>query len=275
MFGNYQQPKKEDLTLYLHFTISTLSYVIFDDQLNVFIYFKVYKNLQSQIDWDMAFEGDPNLKETYKVTKASFTNPYFTLIPTELYNPLEYKTYLNFAINEGDMYFQGGKTIKNLKAEVLFCIEREPKAILNKYFPNCEVFHSSIPLITGAIQEPQGIENHKIRLYVYLWNNHDMEVMVIQGRGLLLYNHFLINSSEEFMYYPLYICKQLNLERNQIELCLGGVLNRYHPNSKALIDYFEDFHYLRLPSAYLYHSSLMADGDIGLIGSLVYLSLCE
>jgi len=273
MFGNYQMPKKEITQLFLHFTSNALAYGVYDPNQNLFTNFGLHKNLQSQVEWDSAFSNDPNLRLHYSLSKASFTNNLFTIIPRALYDPLEFDSYIQFNIHEPELYYKASKPITPLDAEVLFCVERDTKIILSKYYPNSILYHSSVPLLEGILRQSGGIWGD--RLYIFTWNNHDMEIVAIKDGKMSLYNHFFLGSAEEFLYYPLYICEQLHLDRQNMEVYLGGTQIIGSRESEALKPYFQKFSFLGNPQGYGYAPALSSEPSIGLIQSLAYLNLCE
>ncbi len=272
MFRNYN-PKKENTSLFLHFSFNALSYAVYDMHQNLFTQFSVYKNLQTQIEWDSVFSNDPILRNGYSECKASFTNSLFSIIPNALYHESDYQTYLNFTVNEPDLYFKFSNILKDLEATIIYCVDRDPKIILNKYFPEATIYHSSIPIIKGLLPQPNN--DVRDRLYLYTWNNHDLEIILIREGKLILYNHFFLNNLEEFLYYPLYICERLSLDRNQIEVLVGGTQNRSSKESSSLRPYFQHFSFLGIPNIFEYSHSISSVDNLGSIGSLAYLKLCE
>jgi hypothetical protein len=273
MFGNYQMPKKEVTSLHLHFTSNALAYGVYDPKENLYTYFYTHKNLESQVEWDSAFSNDPHLRMHYTECKASFTNNLFTLIPNALYEPREFENYIHFNINEADLYYKASKPVIELDAEVLFCVDRDSKIILSKYYPNSQIFHSSIPLLEGLLRQSE--KENQDRLYIFTWNNHDMEMVAIQKGKLVFYNHFFLSSAEEFLYYPLYTCEQLGLDRTRLEVLLGGTQTPSSREAEVLKPYFRNFSFLGLPPGYKYAPSVSVQDGNGLIGSLAYLNLCE
>lgn len=273
MFGNYQMPKKELTSLHLHFTSNALAYGVYDSRHNFYTQFSTHTNLISQVDWDSAFSNDPLLRLSYLECKASFTNELFTLIPHHLFEPQDIENYLNFNIHEPESYFKASKPVIQLEAEVIFCVQRDSKIILSKYFPNSQIYHSSVPLLEGLLRP---VENtRKNQLHIYMWNNMDMEIVVIQNGKLSLYNYFFINSPEEFLYFPLYISEQLKLERPHLELFLGGNSQFYAQESETLKAYFPNFYRVGLPGSFQYASEVQSKQNLGMIGSLAFLGLCE
>jgi len=273
MFGNYQMPKKESTSLYLHFTSNALAYGVYDPKQNLYTYFNTHKNLNSQVEWDSAFSNDPQLRLHYSESKASFTNNLFTLIPKALYEPREFENYIQFNILESELYYKSSKPVVELDAEVLFCIDRDSKIILSKYYPNSEIYHSAVPLLEGVLRQAENTIQD--RLYIFTWNNYDMEVVALRQGKLALYNHFFLSSPEEFLYYPLYICEQLGLDRNHLEVYLGGTQNAQTREAESLKPYFNHFSFLGLPQGFQYSKEVEKQEGTGMMGSLAYLSLCE
>ena len=61
-------------------------------------------------------------------------------------------------------------------------------------------------------------------MYVHV-SDHNFEIIIVQNQKLLLYNSFDYNTPEDFIYYILFTAEQLQLDPNNFQLTLLGLIN--------------------------------------------------
>ena len=49
-----------------------------------------------------------------------------------------------------------------------------------------------------------------------------MDILVCNEKGLQLFNTFKLSIGEDFIYYTLFVCEQLELNPDKIDCCLLG-----------------------------------------------------
>ena len=55
-----------------------------------------------------------------------------------------------------------------------------------------------------------------------------MDVLVIKNKELQLYNTFIYKSAEDFIYFALFVCEQLDLDPDQLDCCFFGEIEKTH-----------------------------------------------
>lgn len=258
--------------LHLHLSPNGLSYGIYNPAEKNMVGCASYFQVSSQTQLDQIFSRDPWLKAEYQLVKVMFSNPLFTFIPNDLFEQGQTHSYLAYNLLEPDLFFQERNDMPLLQAQNTFCVNREPKIVVNKYHPNNRVYHSSTPLIEGLLKWYG--RDKGVKLFIFSWNDNDMEVVVLENGKLILYNFFQVNTREEFIYFPLYVCQQLRYKREDVQLMAGGILNNSSPSLGALGTYFKNIRFTGLPSGYTYSRGL-AEKTGSLAWSLASLSLCE
>ena len=258
--------------LLLHLSPYSMAYSIYNPLKKNLAACTSYQKVNSQVELDLIFSKDPWLYGQYAQVKVMFTNHLFTFIPNELFEQQAIPSYLSFNLLEPDAFFQERNDLPRLEAQNIFCINREPKIVVNKYHPNNKVFHSSSPLIEGVLAAHS--QSPGKRIFIFVWNENDMEIVAISDGKLLLYNHFQVNSDEEFIYFPLYVCQQLKFNRDVVEIIAGGILGPKSHAMRLLDHYFKHLHFSGLPATFNYSKGL-AEHTGNLAWSLANLALCE
>lgn len=258
--------------LHLHISPAGLAYSIYNPARNHFAGSASYSNVSSQMQMDAIFAKDQWLRSAYKKVKVMFTNQLFTFIPNALFNQGQIQNYLNFNLLEPDAFFQERNEMALLGAQNIFCLNREPKIVVNKYHPANKVYHSSTPLIEGILKNYGHTDG--VKFFIFSWNENDMELVVLANGKLVLYNYFQVNSKEEFIYYPLYVCQQLKFKRDDIEIIAGGILTKHSVPLGMLGSYFKNIRFSGLPDGFSY-SHGFAEKTGNMAWSMITLALCE
>ena len=184
--------------------------IIFEKELNPF---EVQKELTA-------------LFELHKIPTFTFTevvvihrNNLFTLVPKALFNEDELANYLKF-------------NTKILANDLIVFDEIESHDMVNVYVPlvninnyiydlfgEFEYKHSSTVIIPSLLT---GTNNGSEPLcYVYT-SEQQMDITIIQNKKLLLFNSYIYNTKEDFMYYLLFTLEQLHINSDTIKLRLFG-----------------------------------------------------
>ncbi len=159
----------------------------------------------------------------YKSVACVVVNNLSTIVPNPLFESDKKEQYLNFnsAIEEGDVVL--AEDLKSLDAKNIFALPLSLQKKLESMYDRVSYHHFSSALIENLlIQNKNQIVK---KLYVHVQASH-FEVIHLEGKKLLFYNTFNHHSAEDFIYYVLFACEQLQLNPENIELILLGEIER-------------------------------------------------
>ena len=163
------------------------------------------------------------IKHKYKSAVCVIVNNLSTLVPVALYEEDRIKMYLNFnAELQGDEMILADD-LKSMDAKNVFALPLSIKAKLDYLFPNIKYHHASSALIDTLVLQNKNQTGQK--LFVHVQPSH-LEILLIDGKKLLFYNTFNYHSAEDFIYYLLFVCEQLHLNPETIEVTLLGEIER-------------------------------------------------
>ena len=163
------------------------------------------------------------IKHKYKSAVCVIVNNLSTLVPVALYEEDRIKMYLNFnAELQGDEMILADD-LKSMDAKNVFALPLSIKAKLDYLFPNIKYHHASSALIDTLVLQNKNQTGQK--LFVHVQPSH-LEILLIDGKKLLFYNTFNYNSAEDFIYYLLFVCEQLHLNPETIDVTLLGEIER-------------------------------------------------
>ncbi len=155
----------------------------------------------------------------YSSAACSIVNNLSTIIPSPLFENDKKEMYLKFnASLQGDEIV-AADDLKNLDAKNVFAVPLSLKAKLGGLYKNVSYHHFSSVLIEGLLfqNKHQTIK----KLFVHIQPSH-FEAVLIEGKNLLFYNTFNHHTAEDFIYYLLFVCEQLQLNPENIEVVLLG-----------------------------------------------------
>ena len=168
-------------------------------------------------------EDSKLIKHKYKSVLCVVVNNLSTLVPNVLFEEARKKMYLKFnTLLEGDELVVTDE-IKSLDAKNVFALPFSIKSKLDYLFNNISYHHASSRLIDSLLTENKNKTTEK--LFVHVQPSH-FEAIVIEGKKLLFYNTFNHHSAEDFIYYLLFVCEQLHLNPEHIEVVLLGEIEK-------------------------------------------------
>ncbi|MGZ4034946.1 MAG: DUF3822 family protein [Bacteroidia bacterium] len=215
--------------LILQIGLSSLEIAVNDKSQNKYIALEKY-NFQNSYNFDavadlleIIFKESKLLDHKYQSVFCFIVNSLSTLVPNALYEDSRKKLYLKFNTSlEGDELVATDE-IKNLDAQNIFAVPFSIKSKLDYQYKNITYHHSSSALINSLVAINKNQTGKK--LYAHIQATH-FETIVIDGKNLLFYNTFNHHTAEDFIYYLLFVCEQLQLNPEKIELIFLGEIER-------------------------------------------------
>jgi hypothetical protein len=202
---------------------------VLDKITNKFIAFEYYSfsgtfNQEALPDFfDVTLKESRIIDQKYSHVTCLIVNNLSSIVPAALYEEARKKTYLEFnAQLQGDEIVLTDE-LKNLNAKNIFAVPQNLKNKLDSLFKNITYHHFSSGLIENILA--QNKNQSKKRLMVHVQPTH-FEVILVEGKNLLFYNTFQYHSPEDFIYYLLFVCEQLQLNPENIETFFVGEIER-------------------------------------------------
>ncbi len=240
---SFVQDNSKDYSLYLEIGFDVFSFCILDSVRNKFIVLKMFPIQKAYNDVVLCekvheiFEQNELLKSSYKNISASFVNNKYTLMPAPLFEKEKAYTYLSFNHTVEESETVSSDYIKNIDTYVVFSIPKAIADLLNKLFPQVQVHHFVSPLIESVISQYKNQSKRKV--FVHVQSSH-FEVIVTEGKKLVFFNTFQHQTSEDFIYYLLFVCEQLHLNPEELELVLIGEIEKNSALYQILFKYIRN-----------------------------------
>lgn len=145
-----------------------------------------------------------------------------TFIPNPLYDPAAAEDQLRFSQNFRSTDEVITDSLKQVEARNVFAIPSAVYNALSKWYPGAEFHHTTTALTDYLLSVHKNSEEELMTVIVH---QRYIEIVVTRGKELLLSNNFIYESPEELVYYILFVCEQLHLNPEIIELKFAGTIS--------------------------------------------------
>ncbi len=145
-----------------------------------------------------------------------------TFIPNPLYDPASAEDHLRFSQNFKNSDELMTDSLKQVEARNVFAIPSPVYAALSKLYPAAEFHHTTTALTDYLLSIHKNSDEEMMTVIVH---QRYIEIVVTKGKSLLLCNNYNYESPEELVYYILFVCEQLQLNPENIELKFAGIIS--------------------------------------------------
>jgi len=215
--------------LILQIGLDSLSIAVNEKQKNKFIALEVFafQNLYSFNEivtvWEVLLQKSKLIFNNYKSVICIIANNSSTLVPEPLFEEGSGHKYLQFNVPLQWNDFVQTDHLKSIDSRNVFALPSELKNKLDAAFTSIHYRHCSSVLVESVISQNKNQTGKK--LYVHVQQTH-FEVILIEGKKLVFYNTFHYRSAEDFIYYLLFVCEQLHLNPENIEVVIVGEVEK-------------------------------------------------
>ncbi len=209
------------------------SFLVFDTRsqkalyLEHYTFSEVFTSNQLLVQLSLIFEEHHFLKAGYwKNIKLGIQNNKFSFIPSNLFEQEFIYDYvkLNVEISK-DYYLFSHNTITGLNTENCFAFEKNIKHWFTKsyYGRNIQFIHHVTPFVEGIIREY--ISDGEKIVYLNI-SSKAVDIIIAQDQHIEYCNVFNYNSSDDLLYYLMFVLNEFSLSPNQTKVVLWGDIDQ-------------------------------------------------
>ena len=158
-------------------------------------------------------------REPYGEVVIIHSSPRFSLVPKALFDPSELAHYLKLNTRLGRQDEIEYDQMLHTDLVNVYIPFSGVNSYIRDIFPSVEVLHSGSILIQSILQLPGWEENPQAYANV---GDRSLEIVILKGKDLLLYNHFEYTTQEDFIYFLLFTLEQLGMDTEHTEVKLMG-----------------------------------------------------
>lgn len=226
---SFSDLKTSEYQVFLQLSKNGLSYTIFNIHTNTFIGLESYVFIDVHTDYSILNPLQELLSEiklfknTFNKVMVSYVNNRATLIPKPIYQATELKNYhqFNFTHQEEDVFYSD--YLINVSAYTVYSI---PDYIVSAFekVENVVFHHFSTSLIESTLLYAK--KSNSLSLVNVHVLPSSFQIIVIKNQHLELYNSFDYQTSEDFIYYILFVLNQLNIKSDDATIRLTGEVDK-------------------------------------------------
>ncbi|WP_210464628.1 DUF3822 family protein [Rufibacter roseolus] len=217
--------------LYINFGAHRIRLGVLDAQRNKFVALEDYEaespssveNAISQLQ--QLRSVSPLLEERkWQQVRIGIKNQQFTLIPEALFDLNAREEYLKLnAVVEPELELVHHHEHPRLELINVFTVPASLEAWSDTHFQNSpiEFVHQTSALMEGILHMAE--RSSRPQLFIYVDKNY-VTLVVLQGLKLEFCNSFFFTSSEDFIYYVLFVLQEKKMNPDQDQVTVWGEL---------------------------------------------------
>lgn len=197
-------------------------------------------------------KGNTVLGLPYSSTSLAYATHYSTLVPESIFKKEDIGHYTNTNFSDSDLIFDH-QVIANAGVVSLYGFTQNVKAIATEFFPSAKVFHHSGILINVITQSAKTENEQSVTV-----NLHDdsFDIVVSEGKKLLLLNSYRYKTKEDYLYFLLKACEQLQINMEKAPVTLYGRIETSSQLTELSRKYIQHVHFGKRPTQFTYGTVL-------------------
>ncbi len=171
--------------------------------------------------------------------------PTYTLIPDAIFKEGDENKFLDFNFKEKELpqkVFSRHVTSFHLKT--VFGVENDLHHEIFHLFEEPVLVHLASTLLEAAHLQCRGKKEKEVFLH---FRKSHLDIIVLEGKKLLLMNSFNTPTADDLLYFSLMVCDQLELDPDSIQVHLAGEIEKESAKYKLLYQYFRNLQFSGRP----------------------------
>jgi hypothetical protein len=169
------------------------------------------------------FEKEKLLQQQYGSVNITHLNELSSLVPKTFFDESKLKDYIRYSSKTFDNDYIVFDEIENHDVINVYIPFVNVNNFLLERFGSFEYKHFSTVLISNLLNTYRYSEHP--HLFVHLEKKR-MFIVAISNNKLQLHNSFAYNTTEDFLYYLLFVAEQLGMDPETLELILSGSIDK-------------------------------------------------
>jgi len=240
---------------------TSLEYAILDPATNRFIALEqftlpTYTNETERFEQlSHIFQQCETLQKDFKKISLAFAERRSTLVPAALYDKQALSQYLAFNHTMDANDVAGVDYLPNANVYNAYVEAPLVTQFFRKQFPKIQVLHHASVLLESLVIR----HKHSTQQQVFAhFEQGQFDLVVMAGKQLVLHNSFAFETKEDVVYYILFVCEQLELSPEKINLHLSGEIPAESETTNLLRQYIGQLTLESRPANFSYSGTLQS-----------------
>jgi hypothetical protein len=188
-------------------------------------------------------------KNKFKEVHMSFSHAASTFVPSALYVEEDKEKYflMNHTLHPDEKIM--ADYIGSLDAYTIYALDNSLSDYFKGLFSGIHFHHVSTILVQNILIENKNRQSAS--LFAHVKPDH-FELLMLKDHKLIFYNRFSYKTAEDFIYYILFVCEQLQLNPENAEIQLLGEIEKKSAVYAILYKYIRNIKFGKRSEAYGY-----------------------
>ncbi|HKR03426.1 MAG TPA: DUF3822 family protein [Bacteroidia bacterium] len=195
------------------------------------------------------------LPEGFRSVNCCVNFPKSILVPEPLYDKTSEKQELDFNFGESMDEIVLSDNLELVHAKNLFSIPPVIQKMLHYWFGDISICHQSTAFINSVLISNKNRQDKTVTVNV---RSADFDLAVAESGRLFFYNRFHYKTSEDFLYFILFVFEQLQLNPETVEMKFAGEADSFSALYKDACRYIKNVSCCEQLSPYKYSYKLEA-----------------
>jgi hypothetical protein len=157
----------------------------------------------------------------FRETRISLAFHAFTLVPRSMYEESLSEKYLTHSAHVYTKDSVDVNSVKSFFLKNIYSADANLTSYLKQTFPGIKLFHITTSLLEYAAQNKDDFAASQLIIDV---RQDMMHILYMQQKEFIYLNQFQYTNKEDFLYYVLLVCDQLDIDRTMCDLKLSGYI---------------------------------------------------
>ena len=241
-----------NMHLYLQCSSDNFSAGIIDVDRNKFVALFDFKfqnfasvNEQCEKILSLIENNKPYLDNNYAKIVLSFSGYKNSLVPDAFFEEQNINAIFsaNHSIESNEKICFDN--LRMIQAKNVYAVPASLHDFFVSYYSNISIHHAATPFIEGILAQHKNIDDTIVTINV---QQSLFEMAVTKGKNLLFYNQFNYQTSEDFIYYVLFVFEQLQLNPEMQEIYLTGMMEKNSALYSMTQKYVRHINFMKRPA---------------------------
>ena len=169
------------------------------------------------------FNQEPILNNSFKEVQVAHFNNLVAQVPQPFFDKNNLAVYLNYSVKVLENDYITFDEISNANLNNVYIPFVNINNFLLDQYGSFTFKHSATILIEKLLETYKNSDNTHVFVNVL---QQQFEIVVLINGKFNLYNFFIFNTKEDFIYYILFVAEQLNLNPEEFEIILMGDIEK-------------------------------------------------
>ena len=180
------------------------------------------------------------ITKKYQSVSVSIANTFFSIIPEVLFDKSMVRSYVEMNCKINDNYDFRYNIIPNSGMVICYAIPKDLNAWLIKVFPKSKITHELAISIESCVRDFKSLSENILVLNVH--KNYFDFIYLKKGKVEFV-NSFHFEEKEDFLYFLLFTCEQLEINPHEITTYLLGEIKKGEELHQLLFQYIKNIEF--------------------------------